>query len=236
MENLTDRLKRLQGGRILDIATGSGQFVQVLSESLASFEQVIGIDVSESAVRQAAERFSGERFAFRVMDCRRMTFPDQSFDTVSISNSLHHLNEPVDVLGEMKRVCRSGGHVLVSEMVNDDQSAAQMTHVLLHHWWAAIDSRNGVVHRPTFSRAQIRAMLETTVFQEIEYFEWEEDDGDPRDPERLLQFHGIIDDYLAKIPSGDDAAQLTGAGRQLRERLEAVGILGATTLVAIARP
>lgn len=236
MESLTDRLKRLQGGRILDIATGSGQFMQVLSDSLAGFDQMTGIDLSESAVRKAAQRFPGDRFAFQVMDCHRMTFPDRSFDTVSISNSLHHLVEPVEVLGEMKRVCASGGHVLVSEMVHDNQSPAQMTHVLLHHWWAAIDTRNGIVHRTTFSRAQIRAMLEKTALQEIEYYEWEEDDGDPRDPERLLQFHGIIDDYLAKIPSGDDADQLTGTGRQLRERLETVGILGATTLVAIARP
>lgn len=235
METLETRLKRLYGGDILDLATGSGQFVQILTEMLGGFDRIVGIDLSEKALRAAEKRFPGDNYSFLKMDCRNLTFAENSFDTVTISNSLHHLDDPVPVLREMRRVVKPDGIILVSEMVCDGLSEGQLTHVLLHHWWAAIDSLNGIVHRPTFSRQQIRDLLQPPGFRELEFFEWEEDEGDPKDPERLLQFHGITDDYLAKIPAGKEAVALAAQGRQLHERLDTIGILGATTLAAIGR-
>ena len=73
---------------------------------------------------------------FVKMDAQEMTFADASFDTVCIANSLHHVADLRRVLAEMARVLRPKGRFIVAEMYCDGQTDPQMTHVLLHHWWA----------------------------------------------------------------------------------------------------
>jgi ubiquinone/menaquinone biosynthesis C-methylase UbiE len=73
---------------------------------------------------------------FVKMDAQEMTFADASFDTVCIANSLHHVAGLRRVLAEMTRVLRPKGRFIVAEMYCDGQTDPQMTHVLLHHWWA----------------------------------------------------------------------------------------------------
>lgn len=235
MESLEDHLAGISGGSVLDIATGSGQFIDILTKLLVSFERCLGVDSSEKALARARTCFSDGRITFEQMDGGKLSFGDNSFDTVAIANSLHHFADPGLVLVEMKRVCRPDGVVLVSEMVCDGQSEAQMTHVLLHHWWAAIDTLGGIVHRETYTRAQLRSLFDPLAFRTLDFFGWDEDDSDPRDPERLLQLHGIIDDYLAKIGAGNQTEPLRETGARLHERLETVGIQRATALLVVAR-
>ena len=55
----------------------------------------------------------------------------------------------------MSGILRPGGSLIVSEMYRDDQSEAQMTHVLLHHWWGAVDRMNGIFHNETYLREEL---------------------------------------------------------------------------------
>jgi SAM-dependent methyltransferase len=147
-------LGHLSGGRVLDVATGTGGFVQFLLDGLRDYAEIVGID----AVGERAAAFSaalGDRadVRFEQMDAHHLVFPDGSFDTVSISNSLHHVADPAPVLAEMLRVLRPGGHLVVNEMYRDGQSETQTTHVLLHHWWAAVNRLRGEVHRETRTAA-----------------------------------------------------------------------------------
>ena len=84
---------------------------------------------------------------FEQMDARHLAFPDDSFDTACVSNSLHHFANPGPVLAEMLRVVRRGGHLVVNEMYRDGQSETQATHILLHHWWASVNRIRGEMHR-----------------------------------------------------------------------------------------
>jgi ubiquinone/menaquinone biosynthesis C-methylase UbiE len=49
------------------------------------------------------------------MDAERLAFPDRSFDTVVSTLTLCTTLEPVRLLQEMGRVCRSGGRILLLE-------------------------------------------------------------------------------------------------------------------------
>ncbi len=133
----------IAGGRVLDVATQEGGFVRILAESLKSYTEIVGIDISEQAIETAQSTFDQENIQFIQMDAEQMDLEDESFDTVSISASLHHLANIPSVLTEMKRVLRLGGRFIIAEMHREGQTEAQLTVVYLHHWVAEVDSALG---------------------------------------------------------------------------------------------
>ncbi len=49
-------------------------------------------------------------------DVTSLPYPDASFSIVACRFVFHHLEQPLAVLREMKRVCRPGGRVVVADM------------------------------------------------------------------------------------------------------------------------
>src|SRR5665811_1141026 len=146
----------ISGGRVLDVATGTGGFVRFLLEGLRDHAEIVGIDTNaERAAAFSAAYGDTPDIRFEQMDAHHLAFPDDSFDTACVSNSLHHFADPDPVLAEMLRVVRRGGHLVVNEMYRDGQSETQATHILLHHWWASVNRIRGEMHRETYERAQI---------------------------------------------------------------------------------
>ena len=178
-----DILGGINGGRVLDVATGGGGFVQFLIEGLGAFSEVIGIDISDAG-RGSFEEAFGERrnVQFEVMDALALSFPAASFDTVAVSDSLHHFEDPVIVLREMLRVLKPAGHVIVAEMYRDGQSPAQLAHVELHHWAAAINQTQGIHHRETYPRAELVRLLDGFRLDGVETFDQADTSHDPKDP------------------------------------------------------
>ena len=226
-------LGHLSGGRVLDVATGSGGFVRFLLDGLQDHGEIVGIDASGERAAAFEEAF-GDRpdVHFEVMDAHRLAFPDASFDTACISNSLHHLPDPAPVLAEMLRVLSPGGHLVVNEMYRDSQSHEQMTQVLLHHWWAAVNTVCGEVHRATYRRAEIVAIVERLGLADLRLTDQADPDEDPHDPATVAELEAAIDRHVALA---DGHPELQRRGEELRVRLRVVGARSATQLVAIGR-
>jgi len=53
MDIFEKALRTVVGGRVLDVATQEGRFVQILIDNLQSCTQVIGIDITEPAIKTA---------------------------------------------------------------------------------------------------------------------------------------------------------------------------------------
>nr|NIP44379.1 class I SAM-dependent methyltransferase [candidate division Zixibacteria bacterium]NIR67564.1 class I SAM-dependent methyltransferase [candidate division Zixibacteria bacterium]NIS16534.1 class I SAM-dependent methyltransferase [candidate division Zixibacteria bacterium]NIS48824.1 class I SAM-dependent methyltransferase [candidate division Zixibacteria bacterium]NIT52903.1 class I SAM-dependent methyltransferase [candidate division Zixibacteria bacterium] len=155
-------------GRILDVAAGRGASLRYMIENIGDFEQAVGIDFSEKNLSQAREQFNDKRVVFRQMHAEELQFDDNRFNLAAIFNSLHHLDHPRKALEEMYRVLKPGGLLLVSEMYNDNQSERQMSHVLLHHWWADVDKISGIPHYHTFPRQKIIDLLQGLHLENIE--------------------------------------------------------------------
>jgi len=103
-------LRGIDGGRVLDVATQEGGFVQILMGNLKGYTEIVGIDIHERAIETAQSTIGQESVWFLVMNAEQLDFEDDSFDTASISASLHHLSNIQRVLEEMKRVLKPGGH------------------------------------------------------------------------------------------------------------------------------
>jgi SAM-dependent methyltransferase len=223
----------ISGGRPLDVATGSGGFVRFLLDGLRDHAEIVGIDTNAERASAFSATYGGAPdIRFERMDAHHLDFLDRSFDTVAISNSLHHFADPDPVLEEMLRVARPGGHVVVNEMYRDGQSEAQMTHVLLHHWWAAVNRLHGVVHRETYRRAELVGIVEGLGLADLRVADLADPDADPHDPATIADLEATIDRYVA-LAAG--SPELIARGETLRDRLTTVGVHDATQLVAVGR-
>lgn len=239
MPTPNDILGHLSAGRVLDVATGSGGFIHFLIEGLQDYVEIIGVDNVDRAAAFAEAFKENPKIHFQQMDAHHLDFPDSSFDLVCISNSLHHFDTstslsagPLPVLREMKRVLRPGGRLLVSEMFRDDQTETQMTHVLLHHWWAAVDTVNGIVHRETYQRRELVEMVDSLGLENEAAYDLSELDENPKDPAILAELNPVFERYIQRAEGHPD---LQKRGAELRQRVEEIGFHSATTLMAIGR-
>ncbi len=229
------RLGDQSAGRILDVATGRGHNIAGLIEVFRDYDEAIGIDTLEKGFADGLETFKDKRVSFRQMTAEQLDFPDASFDTVAISNSLHHLDDTQLALQEMARALKPDGFFILNEMFRDDQTETQMTHVLLHDWWAAVDTVAGISHRETYTRQQIVDMIEAMGLSDVEYEDYADLSGDPHDEKTLNQLSPVCDSYPDKIKDKPEYDSLAGRGQELKQRLHSIGLHWATQLLVIGR-
>ena len=107
---------RLVEAKVLDVGTGPGALARELARSLPGL-QVYGIDLSEDMIglaRAHARREQlEERVHFESADVAHLPYPDQSFDVVVSTISMHHWHELEQPLRELYRVLRPGGRVWI---------------------------------------------------------------------------------------------------------------------------
>jgi len=234
MKDYKEAFKDLELGSVLDVATGAGAFLDELLKDAISYRTAVGIDKKETAAEAFAATFKdNDRVNFQLMDAAKLDFKDDSFDTVSISFSLHHLETPEITLAEMKRVLKPGGFLIVNEMYPDgDQAETQMTHTLLHHWFGRVDTVNDVFHRETYTRGQIIAMVQRLGLREMTEFSLFDLTEDPFSVEISDELLPIIDRYIERAKGYPD---LQDYGNQMRRRLKEIGYHNANSLLLIAR-
>jgi ubiquinone/menaquinone biosynthesis C-methylase UbiE len=101
------RLGSVSGGKVLDVATAKGGFIDTLMKTLKCYDSFVGIDYcaseeSREDMESARKRFEGKPVQFFQMNAENLQFEDESFDTVCISHSLHHLDRIDRVLMEIR--------------------------------------------------------------------------------------------------------------------------------------
>ncbi len=104
---------------ILEIGTGKGHFTLALAKRGYSF---ISIDISmqEQEIAMLNLRYFGleKQVVLKIEDAAVLSFPDQSFNTIFSINVFHHLKKPQAVLGQIIRLLRNGGKVVLSDFSN----------------------------------------------------------------------------------------------------------------------
>jgi ubiquinone/menaquinone biosynthesis C-methylase UbiE len=222
----------IDGGRVLDVATQEGGFVQILMGALKGYTEIVGIDISERAIETAQSTVGQKRVRFLAMDAEQLDFEDGSFDTVSISASLHHLSNAQRVLEEMKRVLKPGGHFILAEMHRDGQTEGELTSVYLHHWVAEVDSALGGLHHPTLARQELADYVELGLGH-VELYDSIDRDSDPMHRTRIEQLEGLIERTIRRAEGARECRKLQERGEELRQRLRRVGAHREPILVVI---
>ncbi|MGA7148874.1 MAG: class I SAM-dependent methyltransferase [Microbacterium sp.] len=107
------------GERILDLAAGTGASSVALSRGGAT---VVAADFSPGMIAEGERRYGRSvpgggirNLSFIEADATDLPFEDGEFDAVTMSFGLRNVNEPKKALGELLRVTRPGGRLVVCE-------------------------------------------------------------------------------------------------------------------------
>ena len=113
-------------GIILDLGVGTGA---MLSSLCGEARQVVGIDQSPAMLAEARRRVAGaglaERVDLRLGEMTHLPLADESVDGVLLHLALHHADRPRAIFGELQRVLRPGGCLVILDLLRHEQEWAR---------------------------------------------------------------------------------------------------------------
>mgnify|MGYP002855053290 FL=1 len=113
------RLKPIRPTRILDVATGTGDFAIQLHHSLHP-QHITGIDLSrgmlDEACRKVKEKGLEDVISFEQGDCMKLPIEEGTFDAVTVAFGVRNFEHLQQGYQEMARVLRPGGMLCVLEL------------------------------------------------------------------------------------------------------------------------
>jgi ubiquinone/menaquinone biosynthesis C-methylase UbiE len=106
--------------RVLEVATGPGHVALAFAKVC---REVVGVDLTVAPLN-IARRMRDERgitnARFELADADRLPFGDGEFEVVVCRFAVHHFDQPEKVIGEMARVCRVGGTVVIEDLISSE--------------------------------------------------------------------------------------------------------------------
>src|SRR5215212_7445978 len=97
------------GGRVLDVGSGTGSLAFAVAERKMR-AHVVGIDPSKEYVAYADSRNPfPDRASFQVGDAQKLGFPDASFDGSLSLLVFNFIPDPQKALSELRRTTKPGG-------------------------------------------------------------------------------------------------------------------------------
>jgi ubiquinone/menaquinone biosynthesis C-methylase UbiE len=224
MTVLKEKLAGLSGGRILDVATEGGWFIDKLKDAFKEIDEVIGVDIADEDFDEARERLKDDPVSLVVMDGANLEFADESFDTVAMASGMHHLDDIPAVLSEMMRVLKPDGTFVLREMYRDGLNEKQMTDVLQHDWYAKIDRLLGKPHYPTLTKQEIADYAKGLGFSRYDTYEHLCEDCPRSKGETTEEEITEMDEHVAKVKELPRYDELKAERDAIVNRLKAVGI------------
>ena len=111
------------GSRVLDLCTGTGELLVKMLPRLGAKGQVIGLDFASNMLTVAAQKTrpllpsTPVSVAYLLGDATALPFPSDSFDCLTNGFAMRNMLPAADaVLGEMWRVLRPGGRVIILDI------------------------------------------------------------------------------------------------------------------------
>jgi ubiquinone/menaquinone biosynthesis C-methylase UbiE len=147
------------GEKVLEIGIGTGHCLVALARAVGESGLVYGIDLSEEMLKIAQGRAQSEALSDRVRltcaDAVTLPYPSHEMDAIFVSFTLELFDTPEipQVLGECKRVLRSGGRIVVVGMSKEDEEGM----ILRAFEWTHRHFPNLLDCRPIFVRQAVEA-------------------------------------------------------------------------------
>jgi len=112
-----NKLKDIEPKRILDLATGTGDFAIALLKLNPT--QIIGMDISSGMLEVGKNKMKAKQVShiidMQLGDSENMPFEDGYFDAITVGFGVRNYENLEKGLTEMLRVTRSGGKIVILE-------------------------------------------------------------------------------------------------------------------------
>nr|Q31IM5.1 RecName: Full=Ubiquinone/menaquinone biosynthesis C-methyltransferase UbiE; AltName: Full=2-methoxy-6-polyprenyl-1,4-benzoquinol methylase; AltName: Full=Demethylmenaquinone methyltransferase [Hydrogenovibrio crunogenus XCL-2] len=107
------------GNVVLDLAGGTGDLTKAFAKRVGKTGRVVLADINESMVRVGRDRLTNEGIIgnvdYTITNAEALTYPDNTFDLVTISFGLRNVTNKDKALEEIYRVLKPGGQLMVLE-------------------------------------------------------------------------------------------------------------------------
>lgn len=142
-----------EGGRILDVGCGSGDFIFSLSASNKQWD-VYGVEPNMEGYNLGKLKVRGHIFNKELPDCK---FPNNYFDVVTMWHSLEHIYDPQQLLKEINRILKNDG-VLIVAIPNSKSIGFKVS----KEFWFHLDAPRHLYH---YNEATIEKLLNKNEFK-----------------------------------------------------------------------
>jgi len=116
------QIRFADGGRILDVATGTADVALEIAATTPKSVTVTGVDFSPQMVELGREKVKRSQFADRikleVAPCEAIPFAENSFDSATIAFGIRNVVDRSCGLREILRVLKPGGKIVILEFSN----------------------------------------------------------------------------------------------------------------------
>lgn len=172
--------------RALDAGCGAGALALALAPLV---REVVGVDVAPELLAEARKRAPANA-TFVEADATRLPFEAGSFELAGTARVLHHVERPERVIGELARVTRPGGRVLVVDQLGHVDPLVALA---VDRFERARDPS----HRRLLPDADIRSLLEANdlVVRRNEVVR------ERRELERYLELAAVPEERRAEVRS-----------------------------------
>ena len=233
MDKLRKELSALKIDTALDIATRDGGFAKEMLLGFAECKTVKALDITDKMFEKGREKCAGLPVEFVLGDATKMDFPDNSFDVVAVANSLHHIPDLGALFAEMRRVVKPDGLIIVSEMYNDGQPEAGLTHWILHALDVDMHTLDGIYHVPTYSKGTILNLVKNAgLTVEKSFCDYVDD---PKVLKKLHERVAAVPESLKKYEGRKEYAALAAKAAWLDDEYKAHGIQSAEQFVLFCK-
>lgn len=122
---LAGELGDIAGASVVDVGCGTGGLLRRLASGGAA--RLVGVDES-AGMLEIALKLSGNTGAIEFVEASAESLPlgDGEFDLALSCIAFHHFPDPPGALGEMRRVLRPGGRLLICDMCGEGLLARVM--------------------------------------------------------------------------------------------------------------
>ena len=165
-----------EGGRLLDLATGTGDVALLAARSFPR-STIVATDLTPRMVELAREKEGAERVRWGVADAIALPFPDRSFDVVTSAFMLRNVPDVRRAFAEQRRVLRPGGQSLTLEMCWPDRAPMSVLFHLYFLKWTPLlggmlsGHREAYTYLPQSVRRFMRPTEVAAVMQEVGFRE-----------------------------------------------------------------
>lgn len=232
MNKLAVFFKDKKVNEVLDVGTGTGDFISVL-KNLFPDSEIAGVDPDRESLHRAKQNYPG--FKCYESTAENLIFTDNTFDVISISMALHHLKNVKKALLEIKRVLKPGGWLIVAELFSNNLNPAQNVHKMYHHFKSKIDRLNGFSHNETFTKEEILNHLSDVELKVLLDFEMKNKDKLITDPNEMEERTGKMKEFLERIKNQAEYETLKFRIEEFREKFLLHGFQPATRIVVVAQ-
>ncbi|MEB3173638.1 MAG: methyltransferase domain-containing protein [Cyanobacteriota bacterium] len=140
---------------VLDAGTGTAR-IPVLMAQLRPQWRIVGVDLARSMLALAAQNIAQAQCEAQITldfaDAKYLPYADCCFDGVVSNSLIHHLPNPGQFLGELARVLKPEGFILVRDLLRPEDEAT------LERWVEGVGADYSP-HQTQLFRDSLRAAL-----------------------------------------------------------------------------